>query len=470
MVMRATWSEPYLWVHLAGLAAVPIFLELCLLGLAASTAHLPAQLVLLLVAAAGIAPIVWMQWQRPFSIFSLLLLAVKPKDLTEFQRQVLRRFTAPIGKVATVLTAVLAAVLLWQIGAWVPLVNPVRVALVPGGALGGLLLAMGAFLLTNLFLQVPASVLTVMLTPDVLVRNAVPYPVEKIAQDFTLIGVPVQQILPRLVTESVSLSTSHSAPSPPPKSRSESWDEAMAFEQDQTTGQIDAVSVDEAETIADVPLTVVEPDPATTPGADEEGWIESSADALNQPESDLMDAEFTEVAPDATDAPEADWTNSTGDAADLIAAETEAMEESVNPFAIDLPEAELTESVKPTQEELAAIEFAESLTSESFTRNSGTQGGQPAPNYADANGRTEPGREAISTVVPFRNEISAVQLGSSASSSTVAGPNAADTVVTIVVTGSNPTAPELAPAESTEPVAHRLALTVSEVVVKIVLS
>jgi len=47
-------SEPILWIHVAGLAVVPIFLELCLLGLAVSDPLLPAWLELFIVAAVGV--------------------------------------------------------------------------------------------------------------------------------------------------------------------------------------------------------------------------------------------------------------------------------------------------------------------------------------------------------------------------------------------------------------------------------
>ena len=185
-----TKSEPYLWLHLAGIAAVPLCLVLCLAGWRASVG-LPAWLVLLLVALAGIGPVVWMQWQRPFCIFSLVVLAVKPEQLSENQRRILAQFKAPIGKITTAVVVGLALVILWQLSQWAPGVRPVQFA---GGSLGGLLVAMVSFLLANLFLQVPASVLPVLLTPDS--KLMPPYPTAKISQDFTVIGLRVKQILP----------------------------------------------------------------------------------------------------------------------------------------------------------------------------------------------------------------------------------------------------------------------------------
>jgi len=48
--MSSFRSEPILWIHVAG-SVVPIFLELCLLGLAVSDPLLPAWLELFIVAA-----------------------------------------------------------------------------------------------------------------------------------------------------------------------------------------------------------------------------------------------------------------------------------------------------------------------------------------------------------------------------------------------------------------------------------
>ncbi|HTL88469.1 MAG TPA: low-complexity tail membrane protein, partial [Leptolyngbya sp.] len=80
--MRSFWTEPYLWIHLAGIAVLPLSLMICLLGLAAGDPILPPVVELGLVAIAGIAPIAWMQIQQPFCIFSLLAVAVRPERLS----------------------------------------------------------------------------------------------------------------------------------------------------------------------------------------------------------------------------------------------------------------------------------------------------------------------------------------------------------------------------------------------------
>src|SRR4028118_1567963 len=90
--MRSFWTEPFLWIHLAGLAAVPLALEFVWLGLAVGDPILPVWMELLLIAVVGIAPVLWMQLIRPFDIFSILVLALKPEQLTVEQRRILSLF------------------------------------------------------------------------------------------------------------------------------------------------------------------------------------------------------------------------------------------------------------------------------------------------------------------------------------------------------------------------------------------
>lgn len=198
--MRSFWFDPYFWVHLAGAAVVPLSLELCLLGLAAGNPFLPLWLEFLLIAALGAGPILWMQWQRPFCIYSLMFLSVKPSELNESQRKALRRFKAPVGKGLSLATAALLLFVLWQLYKLAPLAAE-SASIVPWGHVGGLLLATIAFLASNLFLQVPVSVAQVILTSEAAFAATEPYPATSVARDFTLFGIRVKQILPPLLAE-----------------------------------------------------------------------------------------------------------------------------------------------------------------------------------------------------------------------------------------------------------------------------
>jgi hypothetical protein len=197
--MRSFWSDPYLWIHLAGLAALPLWLELCFLGLAVGDPLFPVWLELGLVAIAGIVPILWMQWQRPFYIFSLLAISLKPEKLTVSQRQLLTRFKTTQNRLLAVVVAVLLAIVLRQLYIFSPIAaTAVPFALESRGL--GLLVAAIAFLGSNLFLQVPVSVASVMLTSDAGFASTAPYPLEDIAQHFTQLGLPVSQLLPEFIS------------------------------------------------------------------------------------------------------------------------------------------------------------------------------------------------------------------------------------------------------------------------------
>ncbi len=195
--MRSFWFDPYLWIHLAGLAALPIFLEICLIGFAIGDPLLPVWLEVLLVAVAGVVPILWMQWQRPFYIFSVMAVAVKPEQLTDNQRRLLVLFKSQRNRVLAAVVPVCLVFLLWKIYAIAPIAAPV-VSFLPRWRFFGLLLAAGAFLASNLFLQVPISVASVMLTTDSAFAATPPHLLESIRRSFTLVGLRVNRFLPPL--------------------------------------------------------------------------------------------------------------------------------------------------------------------------------------------------------------------------------------------------------------------------------
>jgi hypothetical protein len=199
--MRSFWSEPFLWIHLAGVAALPIFLGLCLLGLAVGSPLLPVWVELFLVGAIGIAPVLWMQWFRPFYIFSILVVAVKPQNLTNGQQRILAGFKSRLNKGLALFVAVLLAVILWQLYRFAPLAAGVA-PFPPQWRFAGLFLAALAFLASNLFLQVPVSVMAVLLMPESEFAAIQPDVLEKIGRDFTIAGWQVDRILPNFAGES----------------------------------------------------------------------------------------------------------------------------------------------------------------------------------------------------------------------------------------------------------------------------
>lgn len=209
--MRSSWSEPFLWIHLAGLAALPLCLAVCLLGLSVGDPISPVGLELALVAVVGIAPVLWMQLVRPFYIFSVVALALRSEQLTLQQRQILSLFHTKPVKVLAILSALF---LLWVLGRLYDLAPIVSAS--PFQAewrVAGLLLAGVGFLGTNLFLQVPMSVLPVLIVSETEFAATEPIAVENIRQAFTIPGWQVNQILPPIV--STDFPNYGERPSPP---------------------------------------------------------------------------------------------------------------------------------------------------------------------------------------------------------------------------------------------------------------
>lgn len=187
--------DPYLWVHLAGLAAVPIWLDICLLGLAAGSPVLPVGVEIIILTLLGALPVLWMQWQKPFCIYSLVLLALRPAALDESQRQTLRLFRGTTVRLISLLVPVPLVLALWKLYE----IAPVAAESTPfPNRTVGFLAAAIAFLMANLFTQVPASVLKVLLTSEKAWAKRTPYMPEEVARNFTLLGLPVKKILPVL--------------------------------------------------------------------------------------------------------------------------------------------------------------------------------------------------------------------------------------------------------------------------------
>lgn len=196
--MSSFKSEPFLWIHLSGIVAFPIFLGITWLGLSVS-ARLPIfGLEILLMVVIGIFPVFLMQWSRPFEIFSLLILAMKPDKISCQQRQILSLFKAPKQRILSTVTAIAMMGILYgiyQLPTLTIFEFPIVTQLLNQFHILGLLIACVAFLGANLFLQVPISVLGVLLSNEREFAAIAPYPTEKITQDFTLAGFRVDKII-----------------------------------------------------------------------------------------------------------------------------------------------------------------------------------------------------------------------------------------------------------------------------------
>lgn len=338
--MRSFWSDPYLWIHLAGLAALPLFLELCFLGLAVGDPVLPFAIEVLLVAVVGITPILWMQWQRPFCIFSLVALAVKPEFLTEQQRRILRLFKGTEGQALAGGTAIALLLLLWQLYRFSPL-GTQAAAVLPQTRLLGLGLAAIAFLFCNLFLQVPLSVARVMLATDTKLAGVTPYPIEQIAKDFTLIGLRVRQIVPPLLAEAPKLPKAVAPQTKPTPTRTVTPPPAVT----ELESPADGSPWDEVPEVATI-------SPDATPVLASDLTLATILESISSDPSELEnleaeELEATEPSPETTEqSPETDRLDPEPAEAETAAVETAEVEldrETPDPSAVELPE--ITEPV-----------------------------------------------------------------------------------------------------------------------------
>ncbi|MBE9051642.1 low-complexity tail membrane protein [Nostocales cyanobacterium LEGE 11386] len=209
--MTSFRSEPILWIHVAGLAMLPLFLLLCLLFLSVGEPLLPVWVELLLVASIGVIPLLWMQLHRPFYIFAILGVALKPENLTEQQRKILCLINTKLNRFLALVAAILLVGVLWQLYQVVPQVERLARFLPQWRSLG-LLLAALAFFASNLFLQIPVSLARVLVTNDTEFAAIEPLSLEKIKQDFTILGVRVNQIVPQLFPSLREINTDSQKP------------------------------------------------------------------------------------------------------------------------------------------------------------------------------------------------------------------------------------------------------------------
>ncbi len=186
-------SNPYLWLHLSGIAAFPIFVLLTWLGLSLGDPLPLYWLELIIIGILGILPPFLMQWLRPFYIYCLIIVSLNPLSLTEEQRKVLPWFKTSKQRIIALITAIAMTGVLWIIYQYAPIADMATLKL-PQWRILGLLVSIVAFALANLFIQVPMSVLGILTTNPQTLETSQPYPSEAIAQQFSILGLKLRQI------------------------------------------------------------------------------------------------------------------------------------------------------------------------------------------------------------------------------------------------------------------------------------
>lgn len=193
-------TEPFLWIHLIGIALLPAFVGLTSVSLAVGDSF--SYIVELpLLAAIAIMPVLLMQLIRPFDIFSVLFFSLKPECLSDEQRQILSLFKIFKQQLISIIAALLMLVILWLLYRLSPLAIGIA-GFFPQWRMAGLAIASLTFLLANLFVQVPLSVLLALTTRESKLVDVEPYSIAEIEHNFTVPGIKVSKILWFLETSS----------------------------------------------------------------------------------------------------------------------------------------------------------------------------------------------------------------------------------------------------------------------------
>lgn len=212
MALMQLQQNRYLWVHLVGLAVVPLLLDICLAGLASAGPAfeypMAGSFQFWAIALLGIIPTLWMQLAKPFYIFSLPPLALNPHELTEDQRRCLQLLKTLQMKILAVMTAGLSGWLLWWLYGRSPQITPVMTPT------AGLISAVITFFFVCAFLQIAVSAgRSILVGPDTL-KRVVPVEESTIASNFLILGLRVKKILPTEVYTEPAVNSDRSQPEP----------------------------------------------------------------------------------------------------------------------------------------------------------------------------------------------------------------------------------------------------------------
>ncbi len=192
-------TEPFLLIHIALLAAVPLVMVLCMMGLAVGDPVLPGWLEMIVLGLPPIALTIWIQWQKPLYPFSLWVLAKPATELSDSQRRVLSVLRRRInGWYTGAWVAVVAGVFLYVVFRQIYLSAPLAADIAPFPPvlrLIGILWAEVFFLIGNLLLQMGAAAARVMFLPPSEFNSLKPYESDRIRKDFTIVGMRSPHLL-----------------------------------------------------------------------------------------------------------------------------------------------------------------------------------------------------------------------------------------------------------------------------------
>jgi hypothetical protein len=191
--------NPFIWGNIALLAGVPWLLALTMAGLAVGDPVFPAWFEIFLLGFPAIAFVTWLQWQQPFSPFSLWIVSKPTESLSDRDRQVLTLVRQHSnGWYVTGWIATAVAIVISVIFCKMYIAAPLAQTIAPFPAwlrLFGIVWAEIFFLLSNVLLQSGISALRIKLTAESELNSMKPFAVEKIKNSFTNIGWRSPQLL-----------------------------------------------------------------------------------------------------------------------------------------------------------------------------------------------------------------------------------------------------------------------------------
>jgi hypothetical protein len=187
-------SRPFILIHLAGLALVPFCLLLVWIGLAVCEPMAPWDVKMILIALIGTIPMGYMQFTRPFYIYNILFFSLYPEVLDTEQRKILTLLKTKKVRVFTLIASILMLLILGQIYRLIPLAVTLPFVINQWSIIG-FLVAVLAFMISNLFFQVPISLLSIIFISEQKFKEVSPYSPESIKQEFTIVGFQLKDIL-----------------------------------------------------------------------------------------------------------------------------------------------------------------------------------------------------------------------------------------------------------------------------------
>lgn len=193
--MQKLRAEPFLWIHVAGIIFFPLWMGLVLMGLSTGDPILPVWLEQLIVLSIGTALVARMQLKRPFYLFSILVVALPPDQLSPERRRILSSFQSFSYRLVPLLVVLVMVFL----GRWVYEIAPLfhRLSVLPDVRLLGLGVAVVGFWIANLFIQIPAAAAWVLSSDEYQLQRFSPVEPETLEQEFTLVGRPWPDLLSR---------------------------------------------------------------------------------------------------------------------------------------------------------------------------------------------------------------------------------------------------------------------------------